>query len=164
MCHDISISEMTDPKSKRRWFEFSLQGMLTDWQCLLRVLATKWQYFVHFATLTRGTNSEPERRCFQFSLRGLLLVFSLFALSFGLLRKACLIADAGNVGDDSIFVICFGGGLQVFVGTIGAVIERLIDSRRRGTVGVLISIALVWSFVWFAYVVGTAMSSVAESE
>ena len=95
-------------------------------------------------------------------LRGLLLVFSLFALSFGLLRKAYLIADAGNVGDDTIFVICFGGGLQVFLGTIGAVIERLIDSRRRGTVGVLISIALVWSFVWFAYVVGTAMSRVSN--
>ena len=75
----------------------------------------------------------PTRRGFQFSLRGMLVVVSLWALSFGLWRKASL------TDDDSGF-IWFAVGLYVFAGTIGAAIERLMSgSRRSGIIGVLVS-------------------------
>ena len=88
---------------------------------------------------------------------------SLFALSFGLMRKA------SRIEDDSGFM-WFAAGLYVFAGTIGAFIERLIDSvgqptgfrsRRTGIVGVIISVVLVSLLVWFMYLVGSNLRGAA---
>jgi hypothetical protein len=86
----------------------------------------------------------------QFSLGGLLLVVGLFALSFGLLRKACLTED------DTGF-IWFGAGLYVFAATIGAAIDRLSGSGRSGILGALIPIPLVLLVLLYLFLLGNAL-------
>jgi hypothetical protein len=85
----------------------------------------------------------------------MLVVVSLFALSFGLLRKACL------TDDDSGFLWA-AAGLYVLVGTIGAAIERLIAPRRSGIVAVVISIVVVSLIVWFLYILGGKMAALSH--
>lgn len=80
---------------------------------------------------------------------------SLFALSFGLWRKASMIED------DSGF-LWFAAGLYAFAGTIAAAIERLIDSRRSGIVGVLISVVLV-SLVLYVCFVGSRLAALSNA-
>jgi Na+/proline symporter len=124
---------MTDPNFKRRWYQFSLQGMLTD--C---------QLFIRFATITSTTDPASKSRRFQFSLRGMLLVVSLFALSFGLIKK-------GSPLDSATDFLWLFAGLNVFAGTIGAAFERLCNPRRRGTVGAIVASIPVWLLGAFMY-------------
>jgi hypothetical protein len=133
---------MTDPDLKRRWYQFSPQGMLTD--C---------QLFIRFATLTSTTDPESNPRRFQFSLRGMLLVVSFFALSFGLMKK-------GSPLDSATDFLWLFAGLNVFAGTIGAIIERLCSSRRRGTVGALVASVPVWLLGAFLYLLFCAFEGV----
>jgi hypothetical protein len=135
---------MTDPNFKRRWYQFSPQGMLTD--C---------QLFIRFATVTSTTDRASEPRRFQFSLRGMLLVVSLFALSFGAIKKGWPLDSATD------FLWLFAG-LNVFAGTIGAAIERLCSSRRRGTVGALVASIPVWLLGVFMYLLFCGFEGVAS--
>ncbi len=121
--------EMTDPELKRRWYEFSLRGISAD--C---------KRFIRFAIFATPIDSEPQR--FQFSLRGMLLVVALLALSFGLMKRG--LSDYSVAG-----LLWFLAGLNIIAGTIGATIERLCDSRRRGTVGAILSMVSASLFLWF---------------
>jgi hypothetical protein len=121
-------STMSDRNLKRRWYEFSPEGMLSD--C---------KHFIRFAALAQPSSFGRQRR-FQFTLRGMLLVVGFSALSFGLIRL-------GLLSESLPGVICFFVGLNVFVATIGATIERLLYRGHRGTVGGLIASILVWGFV-----------------
>jgi hypothetical protein len=85
-------------------------------------------------------DSKARRRQFQFGLREMLLVFSLLALSFGLLRKAYLLYNPRT--DNNAYVAWLAVGLSVLGGTLGATVERICNPSRSGIAWMLVSVIL----------------------
>jgi hypothetical protein len=80
-------------------------------------------------------------RRFRYSLRGLLLVATLLAISFSLIRT-CM-SHYPDEPEDWQW-ICFCVGVHLLVCTVGGAAGYLVGARRGAKIGVALSVPLLW--------------------
>jgi hypothetical protein len=84
-------------------------------------------------------------RRFQYNLRGLLLVTTLLAVSFSLIRTSRFFADGPNSEQE---LGCWIVGIHLLLGTVGGAAGFLLSGNTKGaTIGVISAALLFWAYL-----------------